>query len=247
MTDHYSAELIEEIPAALARAGRPLTLREILAHVDGLADGPASLAEPLRVLCRDGILAVADNAVASGGPRRYCLAEPATTAAPEAVAEPPPAMRANYGGAATNISRVLAILVDGRELHREQIAQLLDMDADKISDLLWKLARRGLAEKLGHGFWRGTGAGPQAAPAVAPPPARAARKTHHVPVELKALVRRHVDNPPAPPADIPVMAWRSDGVVELRRPDAIIEITAAELAALSQFAARFTGQEFHHD
>lgn len=269
--------LLEEIPAILARAGRALSTREILAHCDGLADGIASLMKPLNELCRDGTLVLDSAEWDIGGPRRYRLASvtPAPAApAPAPVAEPPAAPvrirsapSATHGGATPKITRALAVLADGETHHRREIATQLDMDIDRVSDLLWKLARRGLVEKLERGFWRAVSAG------NAPPqPAPAPRKKPHVPSEretavrhdparspaagedlhaLKSLIRRHIDPPVPPPAPpsiaMPIMAWRSDGVVELRRTDAVIEITAAELAALTQFAARFAGQDMPHD
>lgn len=249
MTDHRNLTLLDEIPAVLVRAGRALTPREILAQCDGLADGLASLMTPLQALCRDGtLIAEYNDAVANGGPRRYRLAgtrianspatapkpsaEPQTAAAPATGRSAP---RSTYRGIATGGERVRDLLSDDI-LSRSQIAERLGIDPDRVSDLLWKLSRSGQVEKLAHGLWRAvTGAAGENAPLPAAPRAMAEpRKINPAPVA-------------AEPADRPLMAWRSDGVIELRRPAETIEITAAELAALTQFAARFAATGATHD
>lgn len=261
MTDHRNEELMDEIQAVLTRAGRALTPREILAQGDGLADGLASLMGPLRELCRDGTVSGENDG--PGGARRYRLADIAAVQAPAAAAaEPQTAPAPNAGRIATIDERIRELLAEGETLGRAQIAERLGIKAAAASDGLCRLRHSAHVENLPGGLWRAiTGAvareeplplAPRAGNAVPPQkPDKAGQSRSRPSKSCQIMPKPGPETQPsqtaAEPAHGLLMAWRSDGVIELRRPTETIEITAAELAALTRFSARFTGPEATHD
>lgn len=198
----------EEVVAVLSEAGRPMTLREIAAASELFA-GAASVAGPLAEMVEDGSV---ERRVVDGRPT-FQLARSC----------PPPNTTKH-----THADAALAALRERGPLSRQEIAEAAGCAPKRASDVLTQLARRGLVARIDGGRWA----------AAEPDPGTAEPKPAAQTEPTKA---RHEPSPagqgshPSPGA-VPIIALRSDGVVEIRRAGAaLVEISPAEMAELQSF------------
>ena len=218
-----------------------------------LAPGRATLASALSRLRQQGLVVGQET---GDGERVYFAAHPeegadggsvaARHASPQPAA-PQPRQKTRRGD---KVQRVRELLSLGEALMtRRQIAEQLNIPVKAVSDALCRLRGMGQAAVDNQRRWHAPTQPGQPVDDVA---------RHAAPLPAAALQRPHANasnHPwrgpsraaPGQPVDdvarhaAPLLAWRSDGVVELRRSDGTLEITTAELAALTQFATLFTG------
>ncbi|HCO43437.1 MAG TPA: hypothetical protein DIT63_04865 [Gammaproteobacteria bacterium] len=204
--------LREELLSVLRAAPRPLTLPE-LAAASELFDGVASIRHVLAAMTADGVIQRGERE----GDRRVAYSIP--KAAPDG---PPCAQggeraEGREGRKSTHAAAILDALRHRGPLPRPLLAEAAGCTAKRASDVLSRLARDGQVARLIGGHW-----------AIAEPDPGKANECK--PGQGQA-------RPPA----APLVALRSDGVMEIRRAidegaDEIIEIHPEELAELRRFA-----------
>lgn len=214
----------DEVLRIIREAKRPLSLNLITDQSD-LFDGPAPVAQSLHRLVAFGSLCctVIDN----GRKRLYTLRDPV----------PEPEETAPDAAKATHADLILAALRAAGQLTLNEAAQAAECSPKRASDVLRILKSRGLATMVRPGLWASTAARPwpdEAPQKPAAEPGPAVEKSPPKPADQPP--GNHDTDAPAP---TPIIALRSDGIVEIRRADAsVIEITPDEMAELQRFVAR---------
>lgn len=226
-TDVNNNETIDDEVLRILREarGRPLSLNAITDRSD-LFDGLAPVALSLNRLVARGSLCRAPND--KGGKQLYTLRD--AVALPE---EPAPV--APNAAKAPHAHLILAALRDAGQLTRTQAAAAAGCSPKRASDVLGNLKALGLAIPMRPGLWA-TAARPwpdEAPQKPAAEPGPAVEKSPSKPADQPA---GNQDTEAPPPT--PIIALRSDGIVEIRRTAAaVIEITPDEMAELQRFVA----------
>jgi len=214
----------EELVAVLSAAGHPLTLRQIVA-ASPLFGGGATVAGHLASLVEAGIVERDRDE-----PNKITFALRRPTAAARAAPVAPVDAPQKTGHA----DLILAALRDAGQLTRTQAAEAAGCSPKRASDVLGILKARGLAAMIGPGLWAAaeTGDG-DAAPPVKTASAEKQGAAPATPAEPPSSQMGADARPSAP-----IIALRSDGIVEIRRADAaVIEIAPEEMAELQRFVA----------
>lgn len=209
----------QEVIAVLSAAEQPLTARQIVA-ASPLFGGGATVAGHLASLVEAGIVErERDEPNKITFELRRRTADPAD--APQTIG---------------HADLILAALRDGGPLTRHQAAQAAGCSPKRATDVLGILKTRGLAAMLRPGLW----AAPKTGDAV--PAAKTARvaKQRATPAVTRQPAGAEMGADTR--ASTPIIALRSDGIVEIRRAAAaVIEIAPEEMAELQRFVASLRG------